>query len=90
MEVHSGGPSTKRERLAPSGTSSSGGLEVAGRSGKGGPSVSQDQEGQSGPDRINYLADGVLVRSSPVCPLRKVFVLKSSHVVGTLFGPQFL
>ena len=60
MEVHSGGPSTKRVRLAPSTTPSSDGLAVAARSGKGAPTGSENQEEQSCPDRISDLPDGVL------------------------------
>ena len=60
MEVYSGAPSTKRARLAPPATPSSGGLAVAAGSGEGAPTGSEDQEEQSGPDRISDLADGVL------------------------------
>ena len=60
MEVNSGAPSTKRARLAPPATPSSGGLAVAAGSGEGAPTGSEDQEEQSGPDRISDLPDGVL------------------------------
>ena len=60
MEVHSGGPSTKRVRLAPSTTPSYDGLAVAAGSGKGAPTRSKNQEEQSGPDHISDLPDGVL------------------------------
>ena len=60
MEVHSGGPSTKRARLAPSATASSDGLEVAAGSGEGAPTDFEDEEEQSGPDRISDLPDAIL------------------------------
>ena len=60
MEVYSSAPSTKRARLAPSAMASSGGLEVAAGSGEGAPTESEDQEEQSGPDRISYLPYAIL------------------------------
>ena len=60
MEVYSGAPSTKRARLAPPVTPSSGGLAVAAGSGEGAPTGSEDQEKQSGPDRISDLPDAIL------------------------------
>nr|XP_040256681.1 F-box/FBD/LRR-repeat protein At1g16930-like [Aegilops tauschii subsp. strangulata] len=60
MDIHSGASCTQRARLAPSATASSGGLEVAAGSGEGAPTGSEDQEEQSGPDRISDLPDGVL------------------------------
>ena len=47
-------------RLAPPATPSSGGLAVAAGSGEGAPTGSEDQEKQSGLDRISDLPDGVL------------------------------
>ena len=60
MEVNSGAPSTKRARLAPPATPSTGGLAVAAGSGEGAPTGSEDQEEQSGLDRTSDLRDGVL------------------------------
>ena len=60
MEVYSGAPSTKRARLTPPAMPSSGGLAVVAGSGEGAPTGSEDQEEQSGPDRISDLTDGVL------------------------------
>ena len=60
MEVHSGGPSTNRARLAPSATPSSDGLAVVAGSGEGAPTGYENQEEQSCPDRISDLPDGVL------------------------------
>ena len=60
MEVYFGAPSTKRARLARPATPSSGGLAVAAGSGEGAPTESEDQEDQSGPDRISDLLDAIL------------------------------
>ena len=55
MEVNSGAPSTKRARLAPPATPSSGGLAVVAGSGEGAPTGSEDQEEHTGPDRISEI-----------------------------------
>ena len=60
MEVYSGAPSTKRARLAPPATPSSGGLAVAAGSAKGAPTGSEDQEEKCRLGRISDLTDGVL------------------------------
>ena len=91
MEVQSGAPSTKRARLGPPVTLSSGGLAVAARSGEGAPPDFEDQEKEFAPDHISDLSNVVLGEViSSLSPLKRASTLKSSHVSGTLYGTPLL
>ena len=90
MEVNSGAPSTKRAKLVPPATPSSGGLAVMAGSGEGAPLDPRIKKIILVRTASATSRTVSSVRSSPVYPLRKVFALKSLHVGGALFGAPLL